>query len=135
MEKITTGARLRELMSARKLRQVDLLNLTEPYCKKYGVRIQKSDISAYVNDKYLPSQDRLYILCLALNVSEAWLMGFDVPIERPERPEPETLTQKDERTDQVIRLYSQLDAAHQETLLNVLQGLLADQAVRPGGKD
>ena len=53
MEKITTGARLRELMSARKLRQVDLLNLTEPYCKKYGVRIQKSDISAYVNDKYL----------------------------------------------------------------------------------
>lgn len=38
---------------------------------------------------------------------------------------------QDERTSEVIRLYSGLDSAHQQTLLHVLRGLLADQATHP----
>ena len=44
--------------------------------------MNKSDISQYVSGKVEPNQDKLYVLAKALNVSEAWLMGYDVPMER-----------------------------------------------------
>ena len=82
MKKENTSIRLKRIMSDRNLRQVDILNLTEPYCKKYDVKMNKSDISQYCSGKTEPNQDKLFILGIALNVSEAWLMGFDVPMER-----------------------------------------------------
>lgn len=82
MAKYTTSERLNYLMSSRNLKQVDIINLALPFCKKYGVSLQKSDVSQYVNGKVIPGQDKLFILGLALNVSEAWLLGFDVPIYR-----------------------------------------------------
>ena len=82
MERKTTAIRLKEIMNERNLRQVDILNLTKPYCEKYGVKMNKSDVSQYCSGKTEPNQEKLYILGEALNVSEAWLMGFDVPMER-----------------------------------------------------
>lgn len=69
-------------MTQRNLRQVDILNLTAPYCIKYGVKMNKSDISQYCSGKTEPNQDKLFVLGSALNVNEAWLMGYDVPMER-----------------------------------------------------
>lgn len=40
--KKNTAIRLKRIMSDRNLRQVDILNLTEPYCKKYDVKMNKS---------------------------------------------------------------------------------------------
>ena len=80
--KSNTANRLKELLSNRNLRQVDVLNLAEPFCKKYGVKLSKSDLSQYVTGKVVPGQDKLLILGMALNVSEAWLMGYDVPMEK-----------------------------------------------------
>ena len=74
MKKENTAIRLKRIMSDRNLRQVDILNLTEPYCKKYDVKMNKSDISQYCSGKTEPNQDKLFILGIALNVSEAWLM-------------------------------------------------------------
>lgn len=82
MKKENTAIRLKEIMNDRNLRQVDILNLTIPYCKKYGVKMNKSDLSQYCSGKTEPNQDKLYVLGLALGVSEAWLMGYDVPMER-----------------------------------------------------
>lgn len=82
----TTAERLREILSRRNLRQVDVLNLARPYCIKYGMKLSKSDLSQYVTGKVLPGQEKLTILGLALNVSEAWLMGYDVPMERAPVP-------------------------------------------------
>jgi len=82
MKKKNTSLRLKELMSAKNLRQIDILNACLPYCKQYSVKMNKSDISQYVSGKVEPNQDKLYILGKALNVSEAWLMGYDVPMER-----------------------------------------------------
>jgi len=65
-------------MSERNLKQVDILRAAEKYEAKLGVKIKKSDLSQYVNDKVEPRQDKLAILAEILNVSEAWLMGFDV---------------------------------------------------------
>ena len=80
--KETTSTRLQRILSERGLKQVDVLERAVPYCKEYGIKLNKSDLSQYVSGKVEPGQDKLTILGLALNVSEAWLMGFDVPMER-----------------------------------------------------
>lgn len=77
----STSKRLKEIMKSKNLRQVDILNLTKPYCTEYKVKMNKSDISQYVSGLVEPGQDKLFILGKALNISEAWLMGYDVPKE------------------------------------------------------
>lgn len=82
MIKSTTAERLKQLMADRNLKQVDILNLAAPYCNKYGIKLMRNDLSQYVNGKVIPGQHKTYILSLALNVNEAWLMGYDVPMDR-----------------------------------------------------
>lgn len=80
--KSTTAARLKEVMKIYELRQVDILKRAEPFCKKYGVKMGRNDLSQYVSGKVSPGQEKLTILALALGVSETWLMGYDVPMDR-----------------------------------------------------
>lgn len=82
MTKKTTSERLKQLMAERNLRQVDILEKAQPYCAKFGVKLGRNDISQYVSGKVLPKQDKLTVLAYALNVNEAWLMGYDVSPER-----------------------------------------------------
>lgn len=79
MKKVTTSQRLKEIMKERGLKQVDILELAKPFCDKYNVKLNKNDLSQYVSGKVEPGQYKLSILGYALNVSEAWLMGYDVP--------------------------------------------------------
>lgn len=80
MNKIESVAnRLNFIMKQRCLKQVDILNLAKPYCEKYGVKLAKNYLSQYCNGKNEPGKDILNVLSLALNVSPAWLQGFDVP--------------------------------------------------------
>ena len=84
-------------MQERNLRQVDVLERTIPFCRKYDVKMNKSDISQYVSGKVEPNQDKLFVLSLALNVSEGWLMGFDVSRTRASAPaDPLQLTEQEE---------------------------------------
>ena len=82
MKEENTAIRLKKLMDTRGLRQVDILNLAIPSCEKYDVKMNKSDISQYCSGKTEPNQNKLFVLGAALNVNEAWLMGYDVPMER-----------------------------------------------------
>lgn len=82
MKEFTTSERLKKLMAERDLRQVDILKLAEPFCKKFGLKLGKNEISQYVSGKVEPRQDKLSLLGMALNVSEVWLMGYDVPMIR-----------------------------------------------------
>lgn len=77
-----TAIRLKKIMTEENLRQVDILSLARPYCEKYNIKLSKSDLSQFVSGKNAPGQWKLTILGLALNVSEAWLMGYDVPKDR-----------------------------------------------------
>lgn len=79
MKKYNTSYRLNQIMEERNLKQVDILNLSEPYCKKYNVKLRRNDLSQYVSGKVEPGQYKLFVLSKALGVSEAWLMGYDVP--------------------------------------------------------
>lgn len=76
MKVSTTAERLKEYMNKHNLKQVDILAKTEPYCKKYNVKMNKSDLSQYISGKTEPGQDKLVVLAKALNVSEIWLMGY-----------------------------------------------------------
>lgn len=69
-------------MDIRGLKQSDILDAAKPFCQKYNIKLNKSDLSQFVNGKVEPGQWKLTILGLALNVSESWLMGLDVPMER-----------------------------------------------------
>ena len=80
--KVPSYQRIRQVMDEQNLRQSDVLELARPLCKQYNTKLGKSALSQYVSGKVEPGQDKLYILSQIFNVSEAWLMGFDVPRER-----------------------------------------------------
>lgn len=75
-----TQIRLAEYMQMTGLQQVDILRRAEPYCKKFGVKLSKPDLSQFCSGKITPKQDKLYILSLAMGVNVTWLMGYDVPM-------------------------------------------------------
>lgn len=64
--------RLREALNIRNMTQQELSDKTG---------IPKASISQYLSGYAKPKSDRIYMISSALNISEAWLLGFDVPIE------------------------------------------------------
>ena len=92
-----TSDRLKEAMRVSNIKQAELARLTE---------ISKGGISNYVTGRYEPKSDIISKLAAALNVSEMWLWGYDVPMERkseisPSEPE---LTEGEELMLEVFRL-------------------------------
>lgn len=66
--------RLRFALELREKKAVDLSR---------DLKIPKSAISQYLSgNRTIKDSRRLYIIAEYLGVSEAWLMGFDVPMER-----------------------------------------------------
>lgn len=119
MKKENTSIRLKKLMSDRNLRQVDILNLTIPYCNIYGVKMNKSDISQYVSGKVEPNQDKLAVLGMALNVNEAWLMGYDTPIDRKNFS-----TNEAENDFSLIEKFSLLNQDDKKLVMDIIDSLL-----------
>lgn len=85
-----TSERLKIAISNANIKQVDLVNKTG---------INRSAISRYISGEYEPKQTAIYKLARALNVSEMWLYGYDVPMERPVEQK-----EMDELADLVDRL-------------------------------
>lgn len=73
MKQANFSDRLLKAKALRQLKQVEL-------CKYAGVG--KSAMSQYIKGSFMPKPDKVAALAKALNVSEAWLMGYDVPMER-----------------------------------------------------
>lgn len=70
-EKVATfGQRLREGLDRQGMTQTEL-------ARRSG--ISKSSISRYVKGDWEGKQEAVYALAQALDVNEAWLMGYDVP--------------------------------------------------------
>lgn len=65
--------RISKALKHRKMKQTDLCKLAN---------VPKSSLSLYLSGAYEPKQDRIYDMARVLNVSEAWLMGYDVPMDR-----------------------------------------------------
>ena len=69
----TFAQRLREGLDLRGMKQIELATRSG---------ISKYSISHYLKGDWEGKQDAVYELARVLNVSEAWLMGYDVPAER-----------------------------------------------------
>jgi transcriptional regulator with XRE-family HTH domain len=121
--KKTTAERLREVMDRRGLKQADIVRLCQPYAEKLGIKFQKSALSQYLSGRNEPNQYKLTVLALALNVSEAWLMGYDVPMERKE-------TTTDNLTDGeqlLLSLFRQVPVEMQDVVLEMVRVALKNR--------
>ena len=126
MGRATTAQRLREILEKRNLRQVDVLDLAQPFCDRYGVKLNKNDLSQYLSGKVQPKQDKLTLLGLTLNVSEGWLMGFDVPMDRAAENAP-VGDQSDGRVTECMELFSLLSDAEKDMIIRQIRGLLSSR--------
>ncbi|HCY8403890.1 LexA family transcriptional regulator [Staphylococcus aureus] len=98
--------RLKQIMSERKISQSELSRRTG---------IGRNSISDYLNGKYEAKQDKVFELAKALNVNEAWLMGFDISKNR-----------KIENND-IASIYSKLTPPRQKNVLNYAKEQLDEQ--------
>ena len=64
--------RLRMALNFRNMKATELSELTG---------INKSTISQYLSNEYVAKRDRIELFAKILNVNEAWLIGYDVPME------------------------------------------------------
>jgi len=79
-DKVSCAERIREALIFRGLSQKELCGMTG---------IPKSAMSQYCTGGLTPRQIRTHVIAIALDVSEAWLMGYDVPMERTKKPQAE----------------------------------------------
>lgn len=74
MEKPSTFAkRLNTALERRQISKAELARISG---------LSKSSITRYVKGDWEAKQDAVYAIAQALNVNEAWLMGYDAPMER-----------------------------------------------------
>ena len=73
MKKSEVKDRLKEAMDIRGLKQADIVEKG---------KIDKGQLSSWLSGKYKPRQNNISKLSEILSVDEAWLMRYDVPMER-----------------------------------------------------
>lgn len=97
-KKYTFSQRLRELLQIFNIKQTELSIKTG---------ISKSSISHYLKGDWEGKQDAVYKIASAFGISEAWLMGVDVPLY----PAPPTVYDR-------IRILREKNGLSQQELAN-----------------
>lgn len=112
----TCADRIKTALLIKGLKQSDLVRLT---------KIPKSAISQYISGAFEPKQDRVYLISKALNVSEAWLMGLDVPMERaqPQSPDNKPLTEGEQI---LLNLFRRVPEEQQQLVLQMIRVALGN---------
>ena len=109
----TTSTRLQEIMKEKGIKQADLARMTG---------ISRGAISNYVIGRYEPKSDIINKFAKALNCSEMWLWGYDVPMKRQENsPNEMKLTEGEEL---LLQLFRQIPEDAQRMYLEVLRAAL-----------
>lgn len=72
----TISERLQFAMDKRKIKQIDLARVAD---------VNQGALSRYLKGSYEPKSATIYKLALALDVSDMWLEGYDVPMERSQK--------------------------------------------------
>lgn len=77
LQKVSTiSERLQIAMDKRKIKQIDLARVAD---------VNQGALSRYLKGSYEPKSATIYKLALALDVSDMWLEGYDVPMERSQK--------------------------------------------------
>ena len=108
--KSNCSQRIATALAIRNMKQAELCQLT---------KIPKSAMSQYISGAFEPKQDRIYLIARALDVSEAWLMGYDVPMERTKTTSP-TEPKLTEGEKMWMELYHRLSGETRELLIHTM---------------
>lgn len=121
-KKATCASRIKQGLNMRGLKQSDLCAIT---------KIPKSAMSQYISGSFEPKQDRIYLIAKALDVNEAWLMGFNVSSVRDKDPfanfnlqmmaEPAKLTESEQA---LLDLFRQVPEDQQQLVLQMIRAAL-----------
>ena len=114
----TCAERIRTALTIKGMKQSDLCRLT---------KIPKSALSQYISGAYEPKQDRIYLMSQALNVSETWLMGLDVPMERQVKKDSPTEAELSEGEKMILDLFRRVPEDKQELVLQMIRVALGNQ--------
>ena len=87
---VAISVRLREALNSTGKKQADLVRETG---------LDRGAISSYLSGKYEPKQKAIYKMAQALDVSEAWLLGYDVPKDR---------TAEQKKNDDLVQVIAKL---------------------------
>ena len=110
--------RIVKAMSLRDMKQVDLCTITG---------IPKSAMSQYIKGSFEPKQDRVFLMAKALNVSEAWLMGYDVPMEKEQKNISTNELPLTDGEKMMLELFRKIPEEHQPQALEMLRVALKMQ--------
>jgi transcriptional repressor len=106
----TTANRLNKALKLRGMKPTELHEKTG---------IGKSSISQYMSGLVKPKQDRIYLMAVALNVNELWLMGYDSPMKR--QVNSSLLLSSEEQS--LIEKYRSIDDADRTLVDNIINDL------------
>lgn len=111
------GNRIKTALSIRDMKQCELCKLA---------KIPKSSLSLYLSDAYEPKQDRIYSMAKALDVNEAWLMGYNVPMEKEtiNPPAENNITHSEQL---LLDLFRQVPVDKQEMVLQMIRIALSSK--------
>lgn len=102
--------RFKEALEMRGLRQQDIADATT---------INRANISQYANGIRVPKSHNLYQIARALDVSETWLLGYDVPMERNSKGTNDvTITSGVEQL--IIEMYREADEHTKDMVIRFL---------------
>ena len=116
-----TKDRLKEAMRDVGKKQADLVRDTG---------LNRGTISRYLSGEVEPRQDAAYKLALALNVSETWLWGYDVPKERSASQKKNddlvkiiAQMRKDPKFFGIVSMLAELPAEQYDSLTTIISAL------------
>ena len=102
--------RLRKALARSNMKQTEL-------CDRTG--IDKGAMSSYVSGRYGAKQDRINKIAEVLDVNSAWLMGYDVPMEREKNtPDKIVLTEGEEM---LLDLFRRVPVERQQMVLDMIK--------------
>nr|DAY68049.1 MAG TPA: bifunctional HTH-domain containing protein/aminotransferase [Caudoviricetes sp.] len=114
----TTSERLKEAMSLRKMKQVDIMRSTG---------LDRGSVSHYVSGNYEPKNEAIFKMAKALDVNEMWLWGYDVPMERTaeqkkiqEDAEFHARILKDQELLDALKVYYKLPEIQQRVVIDLI---------------
>ena len=107
----TTSSRLQEIMEKNQIKQADLARMTG---------ISRGAVSNYVLGRYEPKSDIINKFAKALNCSEMWLWGYDVPMAR-EKSKPSVPQEITEDEQKLLELFRLVPENQQQMVLQMIR--------------
>ena len=122
MSQAAFADKLKQAMSQKGIKQVDLINLGA----ERGVKLGKSQVSQYVSGKSTPRKDVLSEIASILGVSAEWLISNDQ--DSTQVIEPKLIISTDFKKEQPMRVFNK---SHKlDNVLYDVRGPVVDEAAR-----